>query len=353
MLGNGSPEAVAQSVSLRGPITTNGMPQVGRLGLAMANGDASPAVPRPMHHQSRLSKPSWCSTPGQSRSFVSDSRRQMSSSPTSAPISPMCKANLFPSASNLFASLSDNIGAAVIPVARSESRLFPSNLPIQQCISVVQDEELLKNLMGIFSDKNSLSLLPCISPAQFIGWVLETAQDVHTQSLANAMLAWAYHLLSLSPPHQSSPSYANTFLEESKRLVDFGRQKAISVTLVQSLSTLALVDMAEGNDEEAWNQAKEAAILSTQFCLSNRDATTFATGESRGTHALAFCSQITFFRYVEPQDPRPFLTSASGSHWISWSRMLRLLTGRLEPSTNPLYMTFEQEGADIAIDRGP
>lgn len=350
MLGNKSSEALAQSICSQGSIATNEMPQVDGLGPAPAIGNASPVLERPNYHRSRQSNLSWDSGSGQSSSFVDDRCRRTSTSPISTSMSPMGRSNSFP-------SLSDNTDATFEPpqgFRRPEARLFPPSLPIQKCISVVRDEHLINYLMGIFSDNNSLSLLPSISPAHFIRVVCESAQDIHTLCLVNAVLAWAYKLLRPRFPRQPPMSYTNAFLKESKRLVDFGQREAVGIPLIQSLSILALVDMAEGNDEEAWIQAEGAARLSAMLYLSDKDTTPHTTDESRSTQALTFCSQITLFRYVEPQDPQPFFfLPLPVSHRPSRSRMLRLLTGRLEPNINPLYMRFGQEGADIAIKRGP
>ena len=98
------------------------------------------------------------------------------------------------------------------------------------------------------------SSLPFVCGEQFFQSLLGGSQQYCSAALVNALLGYASHQYDLAGP--SSPDFAPVppkpaFIDEAKRLLS-QEVHLTSIPSIQALGVLALVELATGRDDSAW-----------------------------------------------------------------------------------------------------
>ncbi|KAK1761531.1 hypothetical protein QBC47DRAFT_291246 [Echria macrotheca] len=209
---------------------------------------------------------------------------------------------------------------------RTAAELFlPGNITghVPAWTSVTSDLQLVLRLMGRYRVGESFSFLPLISQSQFSKCFYDGTYGHCSESLVNALLGWACALFDLPIRPTSCVSIGDAFLGESRRLLSQERNH-FTLPSVQALAVVLMVEMSRGADDEAWRLAQETVRSLIQLAL--REEPRESSTESKAALALAYCGGFTLMR------------------------ILRLLTGRLEPNTGPLFMRLDPEAGDSGDD---
>ncbi|KAK5651955.1 hypothetical protein OQA88_11497 [Cercophora sp. LCS_1] len=190
--------------------------------------------------------------------------------------------------------------------------------------SVSTDGQLIERLMTKVFASPSSSSMHLISQPHCARDFYEGGQRYCSGALVNALLGWASQLVDAPVQLISQLSFGDAFVGEARRLLGLETSHA-SLASIQALGVLALVEISQGNAEEAWNLVQESVRSSIHLALqaSVPDGDDDAT---KNVRAMAYCGGFTLMR------------------------LLRLLTGRLEPNTGPLFMRLQPNSGEFGED---
>ncbi|KAK1828974.1 hypothetical protein QBC39DRAFT_264138 [Podospora conica] len=188
--------------------------------------------------------------------------------------------------------------------------------------TVTPDLQLVQQLVGKFF--SSPSSLLHVSQAQFLKDFCEGNQRYCSAALINVILGRACRLLDCPSQLISQVSFGDAFLGEARRLLA-AELTHCTIPSIQALGLMALTEMGQGNDDEAWDLAQESVRSSILLALQTQLLPPL-DGDDKAVWALSFCGGFTVMR------------------------LLRLLTGRLEPNAGPLFMRLQPDGDDLGED---
>lgn len=158
--------------------------------------------------------------------------------------------------------------------------------------SITADTQFVERLISKFF-ATSFSPLSPISQPQFIKGFRERSQLYCSESLVNAVLGRACKSFDSASQLISRVSFGDAFLGEAKRLLS-AEQTHVALPSIQALGVLALVELSQGNDEEAWDLAEESVRSSIRLTLHTQGLC--HDHEYEASRALAYCESFTLMR---------------------------------------------------------
>ncbi|KAK0651045.1 hypothetical protein B0T16DRAFT_403071 [Cercophora newfieldiana] len=197
---------------------------------------------------------------------------------------------------------------------------------------VTPDTQLIRRLISRAFALDSFCAPSLISRPQFWKDVYQGGRRYCSEALVNSLLGWSCKMLDVSSQLISQVSFGDAFLGEAKMLLA-AEGTHVNIPSIQALGVLAWIEICQGNGEEACVLAQESVRSSIYLGLQNYPDP--IDEDFRDARALAYCGGFTLMR------------------------MLRLLTGRLEPKTGPLFMRLElgsedggQDTPEVRVERG-
>ncbi len=160
--------------------------------------------------------------------------------------------------------------------------------------AVTKDTHLVQRLMNRFF-AGSFSSLTLIPKTQFTRDFVQGGNQYCSEALVNAILGKTCKLLGTTEALISRVSYGGAFLGEARRLLDI-EPTHVSFPSIQALGVLALAEIIQGSDEEAWHLAQEAVRSSIHLMLQTRDQDCQVDPDFRAVRALTFCGVFTLVR---------------------------------------------------------
>ncbi|AEO61292.1 hypothetical protein MYCTH_2071661 [Thermothelomyces thermophilus ATCC 42464] len=189
---------------------------------------------------------------------------------------------------------------------------------------VTSDRCLVQRLLARFFG-SSLPYLSIVSQRHFMNDFRQGNPRFCSEALVNAVLGLA--CVAATPISQpvSRVGFGDAFLAEAKRLL--AREEELpSLPYIQALGVLAVAEMTRGNEEVAGDLAREFARAGIRFLLQTRQQEHGHDDDFKTVRALAYCGGLSLVR------------------------LLRLLTGDLEPKTGPLFMRIYPDFRDVEDD---
>ena len=196
--------------------------------------------------------------------------------------------------------------------------------PVRTWTKVMSDSRLIQRLLDRFYSRSSLSLC-LVSQRQFMKDFREGRTRFCSEALVNAILGRACKFFDTTSKLVSRVTFGDAFLGEARRLLST-EQSHVNLPSIQALGILALTEISQGNDESAWELAWESVRASIHLMLQTKQHDDEADVDFRTSRALTYCAGFSLIR------------------------LLRLLTGRLEPNTGPLFMKLRPESGDLGED---
>ncbi|KAK4142834.1 uncharacterized protein C8A04DRAFT_12936 [Dichotomopilus funicola] len=199
---------------------------------------------------------------------------------------------------------------------------------------VAADTGLVQGLFARFF-ASSLPYLSIISGPHFLRAFREKNQQYCSEALVNAILGAACRDSTAPFQAAASAGFGDAFVGEAKRLLALDRDH-INIPSVQALGVLSIIEIAQGNEEAASQLAHESLRACIHLLLQTQQQHPPQTwrpgpdgdGDFKLLRALAYCGGFSLIR------------------------MLRLLSGDLEPRTGPLFMRMHPE-CEFAEDDTP
>lgn len=227
---------------------------------------------------------------------------------------------------------------SLVPARQSTPELFQGPVLVPWT-TVTPDLQLVQQLVAKFFSSPSSFLH--VSQPQFLQDFCDGNQRYCSAALINVILGRACRLLDCPAQLISQVSFGDAFLGEARRLLS-AEATHTTIPSVQALGLMALTEMGQGNDDEAWNLAQESVRSSILLALQAQSSPPLE-GDDRAVWALSFCGGFTVMRYAGCPPTWHMFTDRTG-------RLLRLLTGRLEPNAGPLFMRLQGDGGDWGED---
>ncbi|KAK3314457.1 hypothetical protein B0H66DRAFT_481924 [Apodospora peruviana] len=190
--------------------------------------------------------------------------------------------------------------------------------------NVMHDPRVVHRLLAKFFTGCCPSLC-IVSQPQFMKDFREGKSQYCSEALTNAILGRACKFFDTTSKLISRVTFGDAFLGEARRLLS-AEQSHVNLPSIQALGVLALTEISQGNDEAAWDLAWESVRASIHLVLHTQHQDHQVDTDFRTVRALAYCGGFSLVR------------------------VLRLLTGRLEPNTGPLFMKLQPECGDLGED---
>ncbi|EGO56196.1 hypothetical protein NEUTE1DRAFT_146941 [Neurospora tetrasperma FGSC 2508] len=209
-----------------------------------------------------------------------------------------------------------------LPLRHSSQPLVPGifNEPLPHTwTSITSDTQLVQRLLSRFFSA-PCSLLCFIPQSSFMKAFREGDSRYCSEALVNAILGKACKSYGTASNIVSRMAFGDAFIGEAKRLLAT-EPNHTNLPSTQALAVLALAEISEGKDDEAWDLAwasVRAAITSEQSFHVDQE---FATAR-----AVSYCGGFTLIH------------------------MLRLLTGRLDLNNSPFFMRLYQGSEETPED---
>ncbi|KAK3387881.1 putative C6-zinc finger TF, regulator of conidiation [Podospora didyma] len=199
--------------------------------------------------------------------------------------------------------------------------------------NVTSDKRLVERLLASFFS-GSFHSLSLISQPQFVKDFCAGNSRFCSEALVNAILGSACKYFDTTSQLISRVTFGDAFFAEAKRLLAVEHSN-VSLPSIQALGVLALAEMSQGNDTEAWDLAQESVRASIHLALQTRNQEEELDGDFRAVRALVYCGGFSLIR------------------------VLQLLTGHLEPKAGPLFMRLQphspymgEDSPEARVERG-
>jgi hypothetical protein len=182
---------------------------------------------------------------------------------------------------------------SLVPARQSTPELFQGPLLVSWT-TVTADLQLVQQLVAKFF--SSPSSLLHVSQAQFLQDFCDGNQRYCSAALINVILGRACRLLDCPAQLISQVSFGDAFMGEARRLLSAEPTHA-AIPSIQALGLMALTEMGQGNDDEAWNLAQESVRSSILLALQAQSSPPLE-GDDKAVWALSFCGGFTVMRYA-------------------------------------------------------
>ena len=206
--------------------------------------------------------------------------------------------------------------------------------------NVTSDSLLVQRLLAKFFSTSLLSFSLVPKP-QFIKGFRDGDPRFCSEALVNAILGWACKAFDTTSTLISRVTYGDAFLGEAKRLLTSDQHHA-NLPSIQALGVLALAEISQGHDQDAWDLGWESVRASIHLNLQTQH--TNLDADFKAVRAVTYCAGFSLIRYAWILDCIVCITADLVV------RMLRLLTGRLETGSGPLFMKLRHESEDLGSD---
>ncbi|KAK3396938.1 putative C6-zinc finger TF, regulator of conidiation [Sordaria brevicollis] len=214
-----------------------------------------------------------------------------------------------------------------LSLRRSSQPFVPgiSNEPLPRTwTSITSDAPLIQRLLSKFFSA-PCSLLCFIQQSSFMKAFREGDPRYCSEALVNAILGKACKSYGTTSNIVSRMTFGDAFLGEAKRLLA-SEPNHVNLPSIQALAVLALAEISQGNDDEAWDLAWASVRAAIHFGRQTREQTYHVDQELVTVRALSYCGGFSLIH------------------------MLRLLTGRLDLTTGPFFMRLYQDSGETAED---
>ncbi|KAK4148811.1 hypothetical protein C8A00DRAFT_19422 [Chaetomidium leptoderma] len=189
---------------------------------------------------------------------------------------------------------------------------------------VTSDTRLVQRLLTRFF-ASSLPYLSLVSQRHFIQDFREGKPRYCSEALVNAVLGMACKAATAASQLVSRVSFGDAFMGEAKGLLAKEKDH-VNLPCVQALGVLAMAEMAQGNEEEASDLARGSVKACIRLILQTQQRDHELDDDFKTVRALAYCGGFSLIR------------------------VLRLLTGDLEPKTGPLFMRMYPDTGHVGDD---
>ncbi|KAK4130261.1 hypothetical protein BT67DRAFT_452495 [Trichocladium antarcticum] len=225
----------------------------------------------------------------------------------------------------------DTAGLFALPPSQPRRlHLPPPEIPGEPILhtwtNVTSDTRLVQRLFANFF-ASSLPCLSLVSQPHFLRDFREGTPRYCSEALVNAVLGFACRVTTMTSQLISRISFGDAFIGEAKGLLAEAQDHA-DLPSIQALGILSLAEMSQGNESEASDLARESVRACIRFLLRTQPSDHDHDNDFRTVRALAYCGGFSLIR------------------------LLRLLTGDLEPKTGPLFMRLYPDTGDVGDD-GP
>lgn len=214
-----------------------------------------------------------------------------------------------------------------LSLRRSSQPLVPGifNEPLARTwTSITSDTLLVQRLLSKFFSA-PCSLLCFIQQSSFMKAFREGDPRYCSEALVNAILGKACKSYGTTSNIVSRMTFGDAFLGEAKRLLAT-EPNHVNLPSIQALAVLALAEISQGNDDDAWDLAWASVKAAIHFGRQTREQDSHVDQELATARALSYCGGFSLIH------------------------MLRLLTGRLDLTTGPFFMRLYQDSGETAED---
>lgn len=182
---------------------------------------------------------------------------------------------------------------SLVPARQSTPELFQGPVLVPWT-TVTPDLQLVQQLVAKFFSSPSSFLH--VSQPQFLQDFCDGNQRYCSGALINVILGRACRLLDCPAQLISQVSFGDAFLGEARRLLS-AETTHTTIPSVQALGLMALTEMGQGNDDEAWNLAQESVRSSILLALQAQSSAPLE-GDDKAVWSLSFCGGFTVMRYA-------------------------------------------------------
>jgi hypothetical protein len=159
---------------------------------------------------------------------------------------------------------------------------------------VTSDTGFVQQLLAKFFS-SSLPCLSLVSQRHFMQDFREGNPRYCSEALVNAVLGMACKIATTASQLVSRVSFGDAFVGEAKRLL--AREKGRGdLPYTQTLGVLALAEIAQGNEDEANDLARESVRTSVRFLLQTQQQDQSHDDDFRTVRALAYCGSFSLVR---------------------------------------------------------
>ena len=159
---------------------------------------------------------------------------------------------------------------------------------------VTSDARLVDRLLAKFFT-SSLPFLSLVSRRQFMHDFREGNHGYCSEALVNAILGMASKVATTTSQLVSRVSFGDAFMGEARALLARGPD-CVNLPCIQALGILALAEMAQGNEEEANDLARESVRACIRFLLQTQQPSPSPDDDFRTVRALAYCGGFSLTR---------------------------------------------------------
>ena len=177
-----------------------------------------------------------------------------------------------------------------LSLRRSSQPLVPgiSNEPLPQTwTSITSDAQLVQRLLSKFFSA-PCSLLCFIPQSSFMKAFREGDPRYCSEALVNAILGKTCRTFGTTSNIMSRMTFGDAFLGEAKRLLAT-EPNHVNLPSIQALAVLALAEISQGNDDEAWDLAWASVRAAIHLGRQTREQSFHVDEELSTARALSYC----------------------------------------------------------------
>lgn len=159
---------------------------------------------------------------------------------------------------------------------------------------VTVDTQFVQQLLARFF-ASPMSYLSLVSQRHFMQDFREGTARYCSEALVNAILGMACRASRATSQLVSRMCYGDAFVGEAKRLMST-EQDHDNLPCIQALGVLALAELAQGNEEDAGNLARESVRACIRLLLQTQQENDSPDDSFRTVRALAYCGGFSLIR---------------------------------------------------------
>ena len=184
-----------------------------------------------------------------------------------------------------------------LSLRRSSQPLAPgiSNEPLPQTwTSITSDAQLVQRLLSKFFSA-PCSLLCFIPQSSFMKAFRDGDRRYCSEALVNAILGKACKSYGTSSNIVSRMTFGDAFLGEARRLLAT-EPNHVNLPSIQALAVLALAEISQGNDDDAWDLAWASVRAAIHFGRQTSEQSFHVDQELATGRALSYCGGFSMIQ---------------------------------------------------------
>lgn len=184
-----------------------------------------------------------------------------------------------------------------LSLQRPSQPLVPgiSNDPLSQTwTGITSDAQLVQRLLCKFFSA-PCSLLCFIPQSSFMRAFREGDPRYCSEALVNAILGKSCKSYGTTSNVVSRMTFGDAFLGEAKRLLA-AEPNHVNLPSIQALAVLALAEISQGNDDEAWDLAWASVRAAIHFGRQTREQSFQVDQELATARALSYCGGLSLIQ---------------------------------------------------------